>query len=82
MKRLPPSPARLWAYEQVKDFVKQVQDRVGPAGWRYLSPEMRAALIAEKALHVATGLERGEVPCAAIGCLHRDMALMAGLLDD
>ena len=83
LSQLTPNPARLWDLPQVRDFVKQTQQRVGGAlGWQYLSLQMREALIAEKALQVVAGLERGEVPCAAIGCLHRDMALLAGLRDD
>lgn len=81
-KKLPPNDARLWQYAQVKDFVRQVKDRVGgEMGWSYLSRQMQEALIAEKALHIVTGLERGDIPCAAIGCLRRDMIAVAGLED-
>lgn len=80
--RLPPNPERLWSTPAVRSFVQQAKDSVGESGWRYLSVEMREALIAKKALSVAMGLERGEVPCAGIGCLYRDMLRVAGLLDD
>jgi hypothetical protein len=80
--KLNPNPNRLWQAPQVRMFVKEAIDCVGPRGWDYLSCEMREALIAKKALVIATGLERGDVPCAAIGCLHRDMLRVAGLLDD
>ena len=75
--------ARIWNMTQVKDFVKQVKARIGgELAWDYLSRDMREALIAEKALVIVIGLERGEVPCAAIACLRRDMARVAGLLDE
>lgn len=80
--RLPPNPDRLWPAPVVRDFVKQAKDAVGEQGWRYLSVEMREALIAKKALSVAMGLERGEVPCSGIGCLYRDMLTLAGLMED
>jgi hypothetical protein len=79
---LPKNDARLWDLPIIKDFVKQVKDRCGgEMGWSYLSRQMQEALIAEKALIIVTGLERGEVPCAAIGCLRRDMILVAGLTE-
>lgn len=78
--KLQPNPARLWQLPQVRDFVKQAKDRVG-YGWEYLSVPMREAIIAEKCLLVVTGLERGDIPCAAIGCLRRDMLIVAGLLE-
>lgn len=78
--KLQPNPARLWQIEQIRMFVRHAQDRVGK-GWDYLSVDMREALIAQHALRVVQGLERGEIPCAAIGCLHRDMLQVAGLLD-
>ena len=81
--KLPASDARLWELSQVKDFVKQVKQRVGgDMGWQYLSPQMQEALIAEKALVIVIGLERGEIPCAAIACLRRDMARVAGLINE
>ena len=43
---------------------------------------MQEALIAEKALYIVAGLERGDVPCAAIGQLNRDMRLLVGLNDE
>lgn len=79
--KLIPNPARLWQAPQVRMCVKDVIDRVGERGWRFLSADMRDAMIAKKALTVTMGLERGEVPCAAVGCLYRDMLLVAGLLD-
>lgn len=82
MKKLPENQARLWEITQVREFVRQVKQRVGgDMGWDYLSRQMQEALIAEKALYVVTGLERGEIPCAAIGCLRRDMALVAGITE-
>ncbi len=80
--KLTPNPARIWEIAQVREFVKQVKQRVGEQGWDFLSRQMREALIAEKALYIVTGLERGDIPCAAIGCLRRDMAQVAGLLDE
>jgi len=82
MTTLSANPARLWQAPAVREFVKQVKERVGERGWQFLSIEMREALIAQKALSVVAGLERGEIPCAAIGCLNRDMLQVAGLLDD
>lgn len=80
--KLPENPARLWGLPQVREFVKQVKQRVGgEMGWDFLSRQIQEALIAEKALYIVAGLERGEVPCAAIGCLRRDMAIVAGLMD-
>ena len=80
MSKLPKNDARLWELAQIRDFVKQVKQRVGgEMGWEYLSRQMQEALIAEKALTIAVGLERGEIPCAAIACLRRDMAQVAGL---
>lgn len=82
-KKLPPSDTRLWGIDQVREFVKQTKQRVGgDMGWEYLSRQMQEALIAEKALSIVTGLERGEIPCAAIGCLRRDMILVAGINED
>ena len=78
--KLLPNPARLWQAPQVRTFVKEVIDCVGERGWNYLSTDMREAMIGKKALTVTMGLERGEVPCAAVGCLYRDMLLVAGLL--
>lgn len=80
--RLKPNPARLWSAPVVRGFVKQAKDAVGEQGWRYLSHDMREALIAKKALSVSMGLERGDVPCAGIGCLYRDMLTLAGLLEE
>lgn len=81
--KLPPNQARLWDHAQVRDFVRQVKQRIGgDLAWGYLSIPMREALIAEKALHTVVGLERGDIACAAIACLRRDMAHVAGLLDD
>lgn len=81
--KLPPSQARLWDHAQVRDFVRQAKARIGgDLAWSYLSLPMREALIAEKTLHIVVGLERGDIPCAAIACLRRDMAHVAGLLDD
>lgn len=80
--KLPKNDARLWERPMVKEFVRQAKERVGgEMGWAYLSRQMQEALIAEKALHVVTGIERGEIPCAAIGCLRRDMLIVAGLID-
>jgi hypothetical protein len=79
MTKLPMHPSRLWQLAQVKEFVKETKSRVGQ-GWDYLSDPMREALIAEKTLFVVTGLERGDIPCASIGCLRRDMLIVAGLL--
>lgn len=79
--KLPANASRLWELTQVKMFVKQVKDRVGgEMGWEFLSYQMREALIAQKALHIVAGLERGDIPCASVGCLNRDMMLVAGLL--
>ena len=81
--KLTKDPNRLWEIAQVRDFVKQVKSRIGgDLAWGYLSRQMREALIAEKALFVAIGLERGEVSCAAIAVLRRDMAEVAGLNDE
>lgn len=81
--KLPANDNRLWNIEQVREFVKQVKQRVGgDLGWEYLSRQMREAMIAEKALYIVMGLERGDIPCAAIGCLSRDMRLVAGLNDE
>jgi hypothetical protein len=78
--KLTKNDARLWDLSIVKDLVKQVKARVGgEMGWSYLSHDMKEALIAEKALTVAIGSERGDVPCAAIACLRRDMIEVAGL---
>lgn len=83
MKKLPENANRLWGIEQVREFVKQVKQRVGgDMGFSYLSRQMQEALIAEKALMIVTGLERGDIPCAAIGCLRRDMVLVAGINED
>lgn len=83
IKKLPANDARLWGIEQVREFVKQVKQRVGgDLGWDYLSRQMREAVIAEKALYIVTGLERGDIPCAAIGCLNRDMRLLAGINEE
>lgn len=83
MTKLPTNPARLWQLAQVREFVKDVKSRIGgELGWNFLSVPIREALIAEKALCIVTGLERGDIPCAAIGCLRRDMLLVAGLLED
>lgn len=80
--KLPKNEARIWPQAIVKDFVNQVKGRVGgEMGWSYLSRQMQEALLSEKALNVVTGLERGEISCAAIGCLRRDMAQLAGLID-
>lgn len=80
--KLPPNESRLWELPIVKDLVRQVKQRIGgELAWDYLSRQMREALIAEKTLSVVTGLERGEIPCAAIGCLRRDMLIVAGLMD-
>lgn len=78
--KLPANPARIWQMPQIKEFVKQVKDRAG-MGWSLLSAPVQEALLAEKALLIATGLERGDIPCAAIGCLRRDMMIVAGLWD-
>lgn len=80
--KLAKNESRLWDLPIVKDFVKQVKSRVGgEIGWSYISRQMQEALIAEKALIVAVGLERGDIPCAAIACLRRDMIAIAGLND-
>lgn len=79
--KLAPNPERLWSAPAIRSFVSQARDAVGDRGWDYLSTNMREALIARKALTVAMGLERGDVPCAAIGCLYRDMLLIAGLME-
>lgn len=82
MPKLAKNDARLWDLVIVKDLVKQVKQRVGgEMGWSYLSRQMQEGLIAEKVLHVVVGLERGEIPCAAIACLRRDMVEVAGLSD-
>lgn len=81
--KLPANDNRLWQLAQVREFVKQVKERVGgEMGFSFLSRQMQEALIAEKALYIVTGLERGDIPCAAIGCLNRDMRLVAGLNDE
>lgn len=78
--KLPKNEARIWPLAIVKDFVNQVKGRVGgEMGWSYLSEQMQDALIAEKALNVVVGLERGDIPCASIACLRRDMRTVAGL---
>jgi hypothetical protein len=83
IKKLPANDDRLWSLAQVKDFVKQAKQRVGgEMGWEYISRQMREAAIAQQALYIVTGIERGEVPCAAIGCLHRDMREIAGLNEE
>ena len=79
--KLPANPARLWEPSQVRDFVRQAKSRVGESGWHFLSLQMQEAVLAEKCLSVVIGTERGEIPCAAIGCLRRDMLIVAGLLD-
>ena len=79
--RLVDNENRLWNIQQVRMFVEQLKARVGEAGWQYLSHEMRDALVSQHALRVVMGLERGEVPCASIGCLYRDMLLVAGLIE-
>ena len=79
--KLKPNPDRIYAPDQVKDFVKRTIDRVGQLGWSYLSREMREALIAQQALRVIAGNGRDLIPCAAIHCLHLDMMTMAGLID-
>ena len=82
MAKLPKNDARLWDLAIVREFVKQVKQRVGgEMGWEYLSRQMREAVIAEKVVTVVVGLERGDIPCAAIACLRRDMLQVAGLMD-
>jgi hypothetical protein len=39
--KLQPNPSRLWDLVQVRMFVKQARDRVGEAGWGFISKEMR-----------------------------------------
>jgi hypothetical protein len=80
--KLKPNPDRIYAPDQIKDFVKRTIDRVGLLGWSYLSQEMRGALIAQQALRVIAGNGRDSIPCAAIHCLHLDMLIIAGLIDD
>lgn len=81
--KLSENTARLWQLAQVREFVKQVKSRIGgDLAWDFLSRPMQEALIAEKALFIVTGLERGDIPCAAIGCLRRDMLQVAGLLGE
>jgi hypothetical protein len=77
--KLPSNQYRVWQIEQVNEFVKETKARVG-YGWDYLSDQMREALIAEKVLFIVTGLERDTIHCASIGCLRRDMLIVAGLL--
>jgi len=79
--KLQPNPSRLWDLAQVRMFVKQARDRVGEAGWGFISNEMREALIDSACLSVVAGSARGEVPCAAIHCLRFDMRTVAGLVD-
>ncbi len=80
--KLKQNPNRIYAPDQVRDFVKGAIDRVGQLGWGYLSREMREALIAQQALRVIAGNGRDSIPCAAIHCLHLDMMITAGLIDE
>ena len=79
--RLQPNPDRLWDLAQVRLFVNQARDRVGDAGWRFISNEMREALIDSTCLSVVAGSARGGIPCAAAHCLRFDMRTVAGLID-
>lgn len=74
-------PDRLWDLTLVKQFVKRAKDRVGVQGWQYLSIDMREGLIAREFAMIVTGLDRHEVPSAAMQILYRDMCNIAGLND-
>lgn len=78
---LEPNENRLYGPSMVFDFVDDAIDRVGRAGWSYLSRDMKEALLCQVALAVAIGNGRGDISCAAIQCLRMDMMVMAGLND-
>lgn len=78
----PKNPDRLWPLANVKDFVKRAKDRVGEPGWRYLSHDMREALIAQQALNIVIGNARHDIPGAAVQQLYADMRQAAGLNDE
>lgn len=62
-----------WSKDQIASFVRQVRQHTGQ-GWNWIVPELRAALIAQKALTVLTSVnERGELPAGAAGELYARM---------
>jgi hypothetical protein len=67
--------------DQIRQFVKQVKDKVG-YGWKLLGPDLQRALIAEKAVSVLIGQRRGSsIPQEAVRQLYVDMCRVAGVLE-
>ena len=71
----------MWDKRQVKEFVKQVRKDCGD-GWKFLVPDIRKALIAERAFHVARGQAAESVSVDAMDKLYHDMMVEAGLMED
>jgi len=67
-----------WSDGQVRLFVKDVRKRVGD-GWNWLVPDIRRALIAEKALSILCGQDRACIPTDALTELLTRMLAEAGL---
>ena len=69
---------RHWSDAQIKDFVRIVRRRAGDA-WLWLVPDLRRALIAEKALSIIGGQDCKTVEVAAVNELISRMIEVSGV---
>ena len=73
---------RVWDRHQVRMFVREAVDQVGPVGWQFIGPRMREALIEARALRVVTGQMREWVSVRGVEILTNDMLSEAGLTEE
>lgn len=75
-----------WDLQQIRSFVENAKDRVGVAGWRFLSKEMREGLIAEEVLKTLFANARADsdegVKVAWFRDLYNAMRIEAGLIEE
>lgn len=67
-----------WTNDQVKKFVKDIKARIGPDGWRFMTPEVRHAFVDSACLSIVLSQHMNTVDIEKATLLREQMHTVAG----